>query len=83
MFECTPGVAKYDFFLLKRRSGSRPEILRTWSNVKKDMTGYDPAHGRYASEVEASMKYEEVTHQLRVSIDHIQQPLSAAIQLDL
>jgi hypothetical protein len=82
-FECAPGTTKYDFFLLKRVPGSRPEVLRIWRRLQKDMTGYDPAHERYVPDVKASMRYEEITHTLQVSIDHIQQPLTDTLHLDL
>src|SRR5712691_8576078 len=42
LLECAPGKTSYNFVLLKRVPGQRPEVLQKWRNLQKNVAGYDP-----------------------------------------
>ena len=82
LMECSAAEPVYDFWLLRRMPGQRPEVLQKWRNLQKNVVGYDPAHGMYVPDVKGSITYEQNTHDLHVSIDNIQEPLSETLHLN-
>ena len=58
LVECANAVSRYDFILLKRTASPPVMILRTWHNLRRDVTGYDAAHGWQVPEMDGTMSYE-------------------------
>ena len=82
LMECMPGRTLYSFWLLRRGAGQRPEVLRKWLNLQKNLIGYDPAHGMYVPDAKGTITYEQSTQQVHVSIDNVEQPITETFHLD-